>query len=214
LVIVFAKAPLPGEAKTRLIPRLGAWRAARLHARLTLRALRTAQAADDAVELHGTRRHSFFRAINVPFRLQRGRDLGERMQRALATALRRHRFAILIGSDCPALTPADLRRAARWLRGGYDAVLAPAEDGGYALVALRRSRKEFFEDIAWGGPDVYTQTVKKLAGYRWRALRTVWDVDRPEDLERVKSLRLSSASPRDAPRSHGSRARWDGWGRP
>ena len=220
-MIVFAKAPLPGEAKTRLISRLGAWSAARLHERLTLRALRTARIAERCVELHGTRGHSFFRAINVPFRLQRGRDLGERMQRALATALRRHRFAILIGSDCPALTPADLRRAARWLRGGYDAVLAPAEDGGYALVALRRSRKEFFEDIAWGGPDVYTQTVKKLAGYRWRALRTVWDVDRPEDLERLaassfalKSLRLSSASPRDAPRSRGSRARWDGSGRP
>ena len=211
MIIVFAKAPVPGEAKTRLAPRLGAWRAARLHARLTLQALRTARAANcGPVELHATRRHALFKGAA----LQRGRDLGERMRRALEAALRRHAFAILIGADCPELTPADLRRAARWLRGGCDAVLAPAEDGGYALIALRRSRAELFEDIDWGGTNVYAQTVKKLAGYRWRALRTVWDVDRPEDLGRVRWLRLPSASARGALRLRGNRARWGGSDRP
>lgn len=197
MIIVFARAPVPGEAKTRLIPKLGAWRAARLHARLTLYAVRTARIADDAVELHGTRAHSLFRTLKVPFRLQRGRDLGERMHHAFSQAKGR---VILIGTDCPALTAADLRRAARWLRGGCDAVLAPAEDGGYALIGLRRPKQEFFQDITWGSPDVYAQTVKKLAGYRWRALRRVWDVDRPEDLERLRSLRLPSASRRAARR--------------
>jgi hypothetical protein len=211
MIIVFARAPVPGQAKTRLAAKLGAWRAARLHARLTLHALRTARAAKcGPVELHLSRRHSLFKGAV----LQRRGDLGERMQRALEVALRRHPFAILIGSDCPALTPADLRRAAHWLRGGHDAVLAPAEDGGYALIALRRSRKEFFQGIDWGGPNVYAQTVKKLRGYRWRALRTVQDVDRPEDLERVRWLRLPSASARGALRSRGSRARSDGSDRP
>jgi uncharacterized protein len=197
MIIVFARAPVPGEAKTRLIPRLGAWRAAQLHARLTLRALRTARMADDEVELHGTRRHSFFRTLNVPFRLQRGKDLGERMYRALSKA---RKPAILIGTDCPVLAPADLRRAARWLRGGADMVLAPAEDGGYALVGVRHPRKEFFEHIAWGAPQVYAETLKRLRGYRWRALRTLWDVDRPEDIDRLRSLRFASAFPRGARR--------------
>jgi hypothetical protein len=187
MIIVFAKAPVPGEAKTRLIPRLGAWGAARLHVRLTLHALSTARAANcGPVELHLTRRHSLFKSA----RLQRGRDLGERMQRAF----RRSRKAILIGTDCPMLSVQDLQRAARWLRGGYDAVLAPAEDGGYALIGLRKSVPRLFQGIEWGSERVYAETVKKLAGYRWRALRRVWDLDRPQDLERLRSLRFPLAS--------------------
>lgn len=197
MILVFARAPVPGEAKTRLIPRLGEWRAARLQARLTLHALRTARLADDVVELHGTARHRFFSSLRIPFRLQRGRDLGERMYNAFARA---RQPAILIGTDCPMLRPADLRRAARWLRGGCDAVLAPAEDGGYALIALRRVKPEFFKDMKWSGPSVYADTVKRLAGYRWRALRTVWDVDRPADLDRLRWLRFASAARRGARR--------------
>jgi rSAM/selenodomain-associated transferase 1 len=197
VIIVFARAPVPGEAKTRLIPRLGAWRAAQLQARLTRRALRTARMSGEEVELHGTRRHSFFRTLNVRFRLQRGKDLGERMYRALSKA---RKPAILIGTDCPALAPADLRRAMRWLRGGCEVVLAPAEDGGYALIGARRLSDRLFEDIAWSTPQVYPETVKKLRGYRWRALRTVWDVDRPQDLDRLRSLRFASAGPPHARR--------------
>jgi hypothetical protein len=197
MIIVFAKAPLPGQAKTRLIPALGAWRAARLHAQLTRQAVRTALAADcGPVEIHGTARHTFFSALGIPFRLQRGRDLGERMYRALS----RNPGAILIGSDCPELTSADLRRAARLLRGGYDAVLAPAEDGGYALIALRRVSTDIFRNIPWGSASVYDETVKRLRPYRWRALRTLWDVDRPEDLARLRSRRFASAARRRARR--------------
>ena len=206
MIIVFARAPVPGQAKTRLIPRLGAWGAARLHLRLIRHALRTARAARcGPVELHLTRRHSLFRGA----RLQRGRDLGERMHHALA----RHPGAILIGTDGPELRAADQRRAARWLRGGCEAVLAPAEDGGYALIGSRFSRMEWFQGIEWGGPRVYAETVKRLAGYRWRALRTLWDLDRPQDLERFRALRWPSGSRRAAPRSLYSRARSGGSGR-
>jgi rSAM/selenodomain-associated transferase 1 len=203
MIIVFAKAPLPGKAKTRLIPRLGEWGAARLHRRLISHTLRTARLADDRVELHGTRRHRFFQSLRVPFRLQHGDDLGERMHYALSKA---RKPAILIGSDCPMLTAADLRRAARWLRGGAEVVLAPAEDGGYALIGARRISFSLFQGIAWGGEDVYEQTVKRLnrAGYRWRALRRVWDVDRPEDVDRltaaVRSPRFASTARRGARR--------------
>jgi len=199
VLLVFARAPVPGGTKTRLTPRLDAWRAARLQARLTARALKTARCARcGPVELHVTpaRGHAFFcycrNKFGVALKLQRGADLGERMHAALARALRRHRSAVLLGSDCPELGPGDLRRAARLLRGSCDAVLAPAEDGGYALIALRRASRAIFDGIRWGGADVYRDTAERLAasGLRWRALRTVWDVDRPEDLGRLSARLL------------------------
>jgi rSAM/selenodomain-associated transferase 1 len=197
LVIVFARAPLAGQVKTRLAPRIGAERAARLHMQLISTAVRTARDARcGPVELHMTRRHALFPLAN----LQRGCNLGERMHHALRSALRRHRSAILIGSDCPSLKPADLRRAARWLQGGADVVLAPAEDGGYALIGARRIAPQVFSDVRWGSAEVLAQTVTNLARARleFRLLRTLWDVDRPEDLERLRSRRSSSAVRRRA----------------
>jgi len=193
-VIVFARAPLPGRAKTRLAAKLGAWGAARLHARLTERALQTAIASRcGPVELHGTpdARHPFFlkeeRRFGITLRGQSSGDLGERMHHALRAALRRHRYALLIGVDAPELRASDLRRALRLLRSGCDVVIAPAEDGGYALIACRRAPRPIFERIEWGGNEVCAQTVARLARLRlrWSALRTVWDVDRPEDVERL-----------------------------
>jgi len=150
------------------------------------------------VELHLDSRHSLFRRA----RLQRGADLGERMHRAICRALRKHERVILVGSDAPALEPRELRRAERLLRAGYDAVLAPAEDGGYALIGVRRTSAALFRGIPWGGAAVFRDTVRRLEGlgWRWRALRTVWDLDRPEDLERFRARRFSSASRRAARR--------------
>ena len=196
LVIVFARAPVAGTVKTRLIPRLGAEGAARLQRRLIRAAVGNARAAG-RVELHVTRPHAWLRSLRVPIRTQRGADLGERMFRAL----RRRRGAILIGSDAPALRPEDLLRAARLLR-GTDVVLAPAEDGGYALIAARRVDARIFEGVHWGSPGVLMQTIRNLerCGLRYRLLRTVWDVDRPADLERIRWLRSSSAPRRRAAR--------------
>ena len=206
-VLVFARAPQPGRAKTRLIPRLGEWRAARLQARLTERAMQTARAAGvGPLELHVTpsRRHASFQVLGrgMAVRDQRGADLGERMHGAIASALRHYRAVILIGTDCPSLRAEHVRRAARWLRGGCDAVLAPAEDGGYGLIGLRRLSPALFHGVEWGAADVYERTAAKLraGGFRWRALPAIWDVDRPEDLERLRSLRFSSARPRSARR--------------
>jgi len=199
VVIVFARAPLPGRVKTRLVPRLGEWGAARLQTRLTRQAVRTALAARcGEVQLHVTPRiHAPWKSWGVAAKSQHGRDLGERMYRALAAALRRYSAALLIGTDCPVLRPQDLRRATRLLRGGCDVVLSPAEDGGYALIGARRVSRRLFDGIAWSESGVYAQTAEQLLalGYRWRALRRVWDVDRPADLERLRSLHLPSARP-------------------
>jgi rSAM/selenodomain-associated transferase 1 len=214
VVIVFARAPRAGAVKTRLVPRLGPERAAHLQQRLIRAALRTAAESGD-IQLHVTRSHAWFRALRVPLRKQRGADLGERMHSALRGALRRHRAAVLIGNDAPSLRKSDLSQALRWLQAGVDIVLAPAEDGGYALIAARRIDSRVFDGIRWGGPDVLARTLRNVArcGLRCRLLRTVWDVDRPEDLERLRSLRFSSASRRPAAQSRRSRARSDGSGR-
>ena len=179
-IVVFAREPRAGRVKTRLIPLLGAAGAARLHARLVARTLATARAARlGTVELWQSRR-------------QRGADLGDRMHHAFARSLRRAARVILVGTDCPALGAADLRRAARWLAGGADAVLAPAEDGGYALIALRRVSPRLFAGVEWGSARVMAQTRERLAalGWRWRELPEVWDVDRPEDFRRLERAGL------------------------
>ena len=193
-IIVFARAPVAGRVKTRLAARVGAWRAAQLHTRLTRRALRTARAAGlGSVELHVTSNHAAF-GFHPKIFLQKGNNLGERMYRAL----RRHRRAILIGSDCPALTARDLRRAARSLCAGYRVVLLPTQDGGYALIAAQHAPRAIFEGIAWGGPKVFEETERRLAGVRWRRLRKLWDVDRPEDLDQIAPLFLRRSAMRPA----------------
>jgi rSAM/selenodomain-associated transferase 1 len=216
VVIVFARAPLSGRVKTRLISTLGPWRAAKLQARLTERALRLAIGARcGAVELHCTPRagHPFFlrerRELGISLQKQSGQDLGARMHHALVTALRKHRYAILIGVDAPELRRRDLGRALRLLRSGNDMVFAPAEDGGYALVGCRRAPRPVFESVDWGGSEVWRQTVMRLERLRlrWRALRTLWDVDRPADLMRLERRKcvlhfaavLRSTRPRQRP---------------
>ena len=202
-LIVFARAPEPGRVKTRLVPLLGEKGAARLHARLVEGTLRTSLAPGfDAVDLYcspGTGHHFFGkmrRRFGVRLRAQGRGDLGERMYRAFKRALRGSPYAILIGSDCPVLGPADLRAAARALRTGADAVLSPAEDGGYALIGLRRVSRRLFDGIAWSTPEVLAQTRRRLRQlhWRWRELRTVWDVDRPEDVARLKKFRARRIS--------------------
>jgi uncharacterized protein len=187
VVIVFARAPRPGRVKTRLAKALGALGATRLHQRMVEKTLATARAAGvGAVELHCASHpgHPFFRRMarryGVRLRMQSPGDLGQRMHQAL------QRRAILVGSDCPELEPADLRAAASALAGGADAVFAPAVDGGYALVGVRQPDRRIFEGVDWGKALVMTQTRQRLRalGWRWKELRTVRDVDRPADLRR------------------------------
>jgi rSAM/selenodomain-associated transferase 1 len=184
--------------KTRLAPLLGEQRAARMHARMIERTLRIASEARFArTELHCAphARHSTLAALarrhSLALRAQGRGDLGARMQRAFERALRTARVVVLIGTDCPVLRTADLRAAARALQGGAHAVLSPAEDGGYALIGLRRTSPRLFSGIKWGSDSVLADTRRRLRelGWRWRELRTVWDVDRPEDYARLAQMR-------------------------
>ena len=191
-VAVFARAPVAGEVKSRLVPLLGAADAAELHATLVRLALATARGADvGPVSLWCTpdTGHPFFAACagkyGVTLHEQRGGHLGERMARAFERLLPAGPV-LLVGSDCPALRPDDLRAAAGSLA-THDAVIQPAEDGGYVLVGLTRPAPALFEGIRWGGPEVMRDTRARLraAAISWRELPVRWDVDRPEDYRRL-----------------------------
>jgi rSAM/selenodomain-associated transferase 1 len=194
VVAVFAKAPEPGQVKTRLIPRLGADGAARLHARLVWHAIETALASGvGAVQLWcaPTPSHPFFQELAVAHGLHLQRqcdgDLGGRMAEAFHRLLGRFSRAILIGTDCPVRTAQDFELARDALDEGSDAVLGPAEDGGYHLIGLRRSEPRVFEGISWSTDCVLSQTRVRLSalGMRWHELPQRWDLDRPEDYERL-----------------------------
>jgi uncharacterized protein len=194
---VFARAPLPGRTKTRLIPVLGADGAARLHERLIRRTLETTHAAlPDGVELWCTpdAQDPFLsecaRTIGARLRVQAGDDLGARMYHALSDARAHGEHAVLVGTDCPALTADHLRLALAWLGEGVDLVLGPAEDGGYVLVGAGRAEPGLFTDMPWGTGRVFEETRARAArlGLDVRGLPVLPDLDRPEDLVRFPEL--------------------------
>ena len=193
-VLVFAKAPEPGVAKTRLIPLLGAAGAASLQRVLTERALATARAADlGPVELWCTpsATHPLLARYATQFGVraltQCDGDLGDRMLHAATSALTASSRVIIMGTDCPAMTASMLRDAASWLDRSHQAVLVPAQDGGYVLLGLGTCDAHLFAGIAWGSNQVITSTRQRLTalGWGWHELPPSWDVDRPADYERL-----------------------------
>lgn len=189
-LIVMAKAPVAGFAKSRLVPLLGEAGAAALAERLLVHALQ--QAADatfETLELCAApdTTHPLMRRLQAEhgalLSAQGEGDLGVRMHRALARALHTHRHALLIGSDVPALDAAMLKRADAALAQA-DAVFVPARDGGYALVGLRRADASLFEGVDWSTTRVMAQTRERAAaaGLHIAELPPVADIDTPADL--------------------------------
>ena len=194
VVQVFAKAPQPGEVKTRLIPVLGADNAAELHCRLVRHTLGTvAIARVGSAEIWTTPpADSAFlqvckRLLGLPILMQPEGDIGARMSHAVRDGLSRGSSVLLLGTDVPCLDHEDLRAAHRALLDGADAVLGPAEDGGYWLIGLRRHDPALFEAIPWSTSAVLEHTRQRLRslGWRWHELPARWDLDRPEDLMRT-----------------------------
>lgn len=194
-VAILAKAPVPGFAKTRLIPLLGLEGAAGLQRRLIEHAVATALAARiGPVTLWcapDTEHEAFFdieRRFAVALRPQPTGDLGDRMLACFESA----GALVLIGSDCPSLEPQDLRAAAAALADGADAAIAPAEDGGYGLIAARRPLPLLFHAMPWSTPWVASLTRERAAaaGLALRETRTIWDVDTPADYRRLVAAGL------------------------
>lgn len=193
-IIVMAKAPRPGDAKTRLIPALGADGAAMLAERMLHHTVRQACAAElGPVDLCCTpdARHAAFeacaRAPAVELSVQAGGDLGARMaaafERWFDCASDPAESVLMIGTDAPALEAGVLRLAAAALS-RHDAVFVPTLDGGYALIGLRHAEPLLFDGIAWSTAQVMAQTRQRLAaaGMSHAELPVLTDIDEPADL--------------------------------
>ena len=198
-VLIFAKAPIPGQVKTRLVPMLGADGAARLHGELVTKTVQRMQAsALAALQLWCAPRvdeplfDSLKQTHDLQLSEQCGADLGARMRHAFSEALQCADYAVAIGTDWPALQPEMIATALQRLQQGDDAVLGPAEDGGYVLLGLRRVEPRLFTDIAWGSALVLAQTRERLRQlqWQWSELPTSWDLDRPADFERALHAHL------------------------
>lgn len=206
-IVIIAKAPVAGFAKTRLIPALGAQAAAKLAKRLLLHTVATAFASKlDAVELcatpdpfEGTCRRttenptespteSVWQNLGLPegieWSAQGEGDLGARMARATLRCTNRSESILLIGTDCPALTVAVLRSAAQALL-DHDAVIVPTHDGGYALLGLNQFDASLFDGIPWSTAHVAALTLVQMKRLGWsvKTLATQHDIDEPADLQ-------------------------------
>lgn len=192
---VMAKQPLPGKAKTRLAPALGADGAARLAARLLDHALaQAARAAIGPVTLYldpdaaHEPTQAAARDLGIDVQAQGGGDLGQRMERLLGAGLQRARGAIVMGTDAPGLDAAVLQAAAAGLA-GHDAVIVPALDGGFVLLGLTRCPTGLLHGLTWSHADVLRDTRARLAaaGLRCLELPAVADIDTPDDLRHLPS---------------------------
>jgi uncharacterized protein len=213
-ILLFAKAPLPGRVKTRLIPALGAAGAARLARRMLDHVLDQALAAAvgpvelcaspsfDAPDWEG-----YALPAGVVTSDQGEGDIGARMGRAASRHLHDDSRVLLIGADCPALTATLLRAAASALD-RHDAALHPAFDGGYPLLGLRAYHAGLFADMPWSTPMVAARTLARMRALRWRVWvgETLADIDEPADLARLPDWLLADlgAGARDGLRISGT----------
>lgn len=190
--VVFAKAPRPGEAKTRLAPALGPRGAAELAARLLGHALTQAlQANLGPVELcRSPDEADAWRAVTLPRGLiisaQGSGDLGTRLARAAERVTAGGHPVLLMGTDCPALTRQRLQAMARTLA-NVDATLTPVADGGYAALGLNRFHPTLFRDIPWSTAAVSRITAERIRALGWslHCHPTLHDIDEPDDLRHL-----------------------------
>jgi rSAM/selenodomain-associated transferase 1 len=190
-IIIFAKAPLAGFAKTRLIPVLGESGAAELAQRLFYQAIEQALAAGlGSVELCMTPGpddpcwKAFKLADSLLLSSQGEGGLGERMARASERALQQNNAVLLMGTDCPGLTSSVLQQAASMLK-HYDSCMVPVSDGGYALLGLTRFDDALFWDIPWSTSQVSCLTRERIQSLNWTLaeLEELHDIDEADDLK-------------------------------
>lgn len=189
-IVIMAKAPVAGFAKTRLIPALGADGAAQLAKKMLHHTLATALASKlGVVEICAAPdpTDSVWQNLDLPSNViwsaQGEGDLGQRMARAAARTTRGGEAVLLIGTDCPAIDVFTLHEAAQALQ-DYDASLLPTYDGGYALLGLKKFNATPFDNMLWSNSTVAQETLKRMQqlGWKTKVLPTLHDIDETADL--------------------------------
>jgi len=190
-IIIFAKAPQPGFAKTRLIPALGPMGASELACRMLLHMMQqTLLSGAQEIELCTTPeiQDESWRGIPIDSTIlttaQGTGDLGERMARASARASASGQSVLLVGTDCPALDAGLLQTAIADLH-THDSVMIPTFDGGYALLGFKRFHPTLFEKIHWSTASVAAITQERIKALSWtlKILPMLHDIDEPDDLQ-------------------------------
>ena len=184
-ILIFSKSADSGRVKTRLRPSLSEAQCLSLHIAFLKDTIAKCSLVEANIFLYLEGSGNLPFDPCVPVRLQRGRDLGDRMRNAFAKSLERYQKVLIVGTDSPVVPPDNLDRAFQGLD-SHDIVLGPAKDGGYYLIALKKVIPTVFAGIPWGTPEVLQKTLRKLEHNQVLTLPPSFDVDEPPDLERLK----------------------------
>jgi len=195
---LFAKAPIPGEVKTRLAATLGDDAALQVHRELVRHALQQLCGSDKyLLELWCSEDHPEARGwaeqFQTPLRIQQGDDLGERMENCLRRMCADGALGLIVGCDCPSIDEDYVSAAIAALKSA-DLVFGPAEDGGYGLIGWAAPEPPpVFSGIAWSSAAVLAETLERAgaAGLKVKTLPMIWDVDSADDWQRYRSSRYA-----------------------
>ena len=199
-LIVFARKPVKGKVKTRLGKVIGCYRAMEVYRFLLMSTLRELQTirrvrkilmVADPADISWFRRQLFCRGWIV--RPQTVGNLGRRMEQAFSYELRRSGSVVLVGSDVEAIQAKDIIQTFTLLGQGVETVIGPALDGGYWLLGRSDCDADIFNDIKWGGSQVFSKTKKKLesTGCSYCEISQRRDIDSRSDLDWYFLNRLS-----------------------
>lgn len=188
-IVIFAKAPLPGRAKTRLMTALGLQGSAQLAKNMLQSTLANALEADiGPVELCITDSdHAVWGELEIPQGIcwseQGAGDLGDRMARRSQQLIAKGERVLLIGTDCPQLDSKQLRQAAQALT-DFDSCLVPASDGGYVLLGLKQYLPAVFKAMPWSTAQLaeLTRQAIEATGSSVKLFEALHDIDEPGDL--------------------------------
>jgi rSAM/selenodomain-associated transferase 1 len=213
-LLIFAKRPLPGKVKTRLVPPFSPEQAADLYRCMLGDVLAMVTTFSDLAlyffyeDTEGAREYFAGIAPGISSLPQWGKDLGERMAEAFRVVFAKgHGAAVVIGTDAPDLPPDYIKEAFDRLESGKEkAVFGPCDDGGYYLLGITRLNFALFRDIPWSSGTVLEESLKKAAeaGIEVSILPKWHDVDTAADLERPELLDEDN----DAPRTRKFIANW------
>ncbi len=183
-LVLFTRYPVPGSAKTRLIPALGADGAAAVHKQLTERTVKTLKHIGESIEIRysGSNADAFSQWLgsDLVYEPQVEGDLSDRLLAAIDPAP-----VIFLGADTPDLSTRHVKAAIDTLQ-KTDVVIGPADDGGYYLIGIARPYPFLFQNMRWSTEHVMPDTLHRLRQRKigFKLLETLHDCDRPDDLDR------------------------------
>ncbi|MFL0809622.1 MAG: TIGR04282 family arsenosugar biosynthesis glycosyltransferase [Agarilytica sp.] len=192
-IVQFVKSPIVDSVKTRMQPTLSENAAKALHVNLAHHVAKVLSHYKHAnTELWSSAECEFSKNMaqtySIPLFSQTQGDLGARLKHAAQEALSRHQAVVIVGSDCPFLDNNYLDILLRKLH-NHELVIGPASDGGYVAIAFKEFYPSLFENITWGGDQVFLQTLQAadVLSLSCATMTGLSDIDRPEDLQLLET---------------------------